>query len=88
MSDDGVRKQSNHRLQYTYLADELGTIMETHTFLGDGASPAPALGPYRRPMRPMFIDTPQKLDMWRSYWDNVESWWEGERSNERRESWR
>ena len=86
MSDEDS-KPKRRRTQYTYLADELGTILETHAHIGD-SSWDPVLTPFRKPNRPMFIDTPEKLEMWRSYWNNIEGWWEGERAAERRELWR
>lgn len=69
--------------KYTYFTDELGTILETHAPINDG-SWDPVLTPFRKPMRQMFIDTPDKLEMWNAYWNNIESWWEGERASERR----
>ena len=87
LSDDD-RKTPRRRTQYTYLADELGNILETHAFMGDSAWD-PVLTPFRKPNKPMFIDTPEKLAMWRSYWDNIEGWWDAERSSERRNNgWR
>lgn len=81
-----MKKRS--RLQFSYLADELGHIVETRQAISPlDPSFDISMAPLRKPMRPPFIDTTEKVAMWNSYWDNVESWVESERMNERRRSW-
>lgn len=74
------------RSRYTYITDELGHILETRAPLGDPSFDS-YLTTFRKPNKPMFIDTPEKQAMWDSYWDNIVGWWEGERANERRQNW-
>jgi hypothetical protein len=85
----GDKKNTNSGLAFSYDIDETGAILGTHPRGGLGDNPVdPVLGPFRKPTKPLFIDTPEKKAMWDSYWDNVVGWWEGERAHEKRAWWR
>lgn len=86
---DSMKKNTWGSTGYTYQADETGAILGTtpRDGLGDPTHDA-VLGPrQRKPWAPPHVDTPEKKALWASYWDNVASWWESEREQEKRSRW-
>lgn len=85
--DNTEKNQAGTNSAFTYIADDYGYILETrptHDLAQDKT-----LGPWKRPNKPLFIDTPEKKAMWDSYWDNVVGWWDHERTQEFRDrTWR
>ena len=82
------KKPATSSLAHSYDIDETGAIIGTRPRGGLGDNPVdPVLGPITRPPKQLFLDTPEKVAMWNSYWDNVASWWEAERANEKRSRW-
>lgn len=86
--DGDSKRPARSSLAFSYDIDETGAILGTRARGGLGDNPVdPVLGPFRKPTRQLFLDTPEKKALWDSYWDNVVGWWESEREHERRTRW-
>jgi hypothetical protein len=84
----GHKARQQRALQFTYLADELGHILETRPVGGlSDSSWDSVLTPMRKPPRPLHIDTAEKQLAWDRYWERTVDWWESERANDRRSRW-
>jgi hypothetical protein len=84
--------RNRNGLNFIYHIDDLGNIIETFPTQGGLAQNGAVdktLGPWRKPNKPMHIDTPEKKLLWDRYWEEHIAWWEHERNQEFRDrTWR
>jgi hypothetical protein len=88
MIDPGADARKD-KLQYRYLTDADGKIIETRPVDPYDHVGGKTLGGMGKPKTPDHIDTPEKKAVWDKYWEGIIGWWDAEQRQEFRDrTWR